>query len=436
MNVNFNNWDTVNDNNFYIKEKIKKKYPYFYKFLLNHNVLDDFTYHLKDNLLGFNELEYLDLLPVDDWIEYCCKYDNTEEGVKFWIKLSVEWTFSKENLLTDSQQNENINNSRYKIKNIVDNQLKKSIGGKNYFNNIDNSLKVYKNVDLIKDIILKIKKDTNNNFNLILTGGFGDWVLTLIKKGIINIPKSLILVNGSIRGKNNKLNKFTYGKEVNIEYQFGDIYHKKFILFDDSFYSGSTKNAIDKFLKKLNSEIIKTYVVYDGNDTIDNNRISLYRYYNYNNGTQLSINKLLGYLYTYHEKYPINTIEQKIIKGQITTIREIKKELNKIYNNIKINDFNRKDELKLENLGVISSGINKNLNINQNDNNNDISKKEILFSPSGEIKIITLYEFGVIVGINMTTNNKIMKFDKTINYWIVNDKDKYEFMKILNNIIY
>lgn len=51
-------------------------------------------------------------------------------------------------------------------------------------------------------------------FNLILTGGFGDWILHMIKKGKLKVPKNLVLVNGSLRCKNSKLNKKTVGKEV------------------------------------------------------------------------------------------------------------------------------------------------------------------------------------------------------------------------------
>jgi len=316
---------------------------------------------------------------------------------------------------------ENLNNSKSKMKSIVDNALLKNKGGNNYFNYIDSSLKTYKNIDLIKTTIEQIKKDTNNNFNLILTGGFGDWVLILIKKGIISIPNSLILVNGSIRGKNNKLNKITYGKVVNIVYKIGDIYNKDYILIDDSYYSGSTKNAIDKFLKKINSKIIKTYVLYDGNDKINNNRTSLYRYYNYHNGTILNVNNLLNYLYQY-DYLPIFNIEKNIINGNIKTIRQINYYLNKLNKNIDINSYNRKDELKFE------SHINE---------NND-KKIELLFLPSGEIFYINLSILSKLISFETykINYNKILNiyWDHHINYFTIKDKKRDILLKYIQEI--
>lgn len=88
--------------------------------------------------------------------------------------------------------------------------------------------------------------------------------------------------------------------------------YQKFLLFDDSYYSGSTKIAIEKYLKKYNSNISKTYVLYDGNDKIENDRVSLYRYYDYHKGTKLSVDKLLNYLDNYKNDLPTNNLEMNI----------------------------------------------------------------------------------------------------------------------------
>jgi len=255
--------------------------------------------------------------------------------------------------LFENFKNESIDNSRNKMKNIVNNLLSKEIGGRDYFNAIDSSIKLTKNIDLIQDVFNIIRKE-NKNFNLILTGGFGEWVLNMIKKGKLSVPKNLVLVNGSIRGKKNKLNKITTGDNVDIIFKKDNIENQDFILFDDSYYSGSTKKAIDKYLKKFNSEIKQTFVLYDGNDKIDNNRKSLYRYYNYNNGTSLPVNKLLNYLYNIND-IPIDDIENKILKGEIKTIRDINSESNKIRlkigkNQSDINKFTRREESKFEKL--------------------------------------------------------------------------------------
>jgi hypothetical protein len=252
--------------------------------------------------------------------------------------------------------NESIDNSKSKMKSIVDNALISKIGGNEYFNSIDSSIKLPQNIDMIQTIFDNMKN--TYNFNLILTGGFGEWILYMIKKGKIKVPNNLILVNGSLRNKNNKLNKLTTGKDVDIIYKKHDLDNQNFLLFDDSYYSGSTKNSIDKYLKKYNSKIIKTYVLYDGNNKIDKNRLSLYRYYDYHNGSKLKINNLIKYLDLHKNNLPIDQIEKNIVNNKIQTIRQINIELNKlsmIYNNnniIDLNNINRKEEKEFESLFI------------------------------------------------------------------------------------
>ena len=52
-----------------------------------------------------------------------------------------------------------------------------------------------------------------------------------------------------------------------------------FILFDDSFYSGTTRNKIEEALKEIRQgcKIIQTVYIYDGGK--DPNVTSLYKYY-------------------------------------------------------------------------------------------------------------------------------------------------------------
>ena len=252
---------------------------------------------------------------------------------------------------------ESIHSSKNKMKDIVNDLLKKEIGGDEYFNSIDSSVKIYKNVDLIQDVFDEIQKQNNGDFNLVLTGGFGEWVLYMIKRGKLKIPKNLVLVNGSIRGKNNKLNKITTGKEIDIIFKKNHIENQKFILFDDSYYSGSTKKAIERYLKKYNSEIEKTFILYDGSDKQSNDKQSLYKYYDYHKGTKLSIEKLLNYLDQYQNIIPINKLKDKIIKGEIKTIREINIEIEKIQkffnkNIVDVNNFSRREEIKYENVKI------------------------------------------------------------------------------------
>ena len=140
----------------------------------------------------------------------------------------------------------------------------------------------------------------------------------------------MVSTNGSIRGKDNKLGKTTTGKEVEIIQKKKDIDNQKFIMFDDSYYSGSTKKALEDYLKKFGSEIYKTYVLYDGNDEVDADRKSLYRYYDYHSGTILGVDLLIDYLYSLNIDIPIDTIKDKILTKEVRTIKNIRDEINKI----------------------------------------------------------------------------------------------------------
>jgi len=278
-------------------------------------------------------------------------------------------------------------NYHNKMKSIVDNELNRV--GRDFFNKIDDTMRLNKNLDLVQKVFDNIK-NTNKGFNLILTGGFGDWILMNIKKGKLKVPGNLLLVNGSIRGKDNKLNKLTTGKRVEIIYKKNDdLQNKKFILFDDSYYSGSTKKSIDRFLKKYNSKINKTFVLYDGNDKIDSNRQSLYRYYDYHNGNSITPQKLLNYLYDHNLNIPLENVEKMILNKQITSIRQLNIEINKILkkynkNQFDINDYNRKDELKYEKLTVTKRIVEKDIiieiveNINEGYNFNHYKRDLII----------------------------------------------------------
>ena len=54
---------------------------------------------------------------------------------------------------------------------------------------------------------------------------------------------------------------------------------RDFVLLDDSFYSGQTRNLIREELERQGGRLVHTYVVYDGNRERDPDVSALYRYY-------------------------------------------------------------------------------------------------------------------------------------------------------------
>ena len=108
-------------------------------------------------------------------------------------------------------------------------------------------------------------------YSLILSGQFGNALMGIYGAKLFEDFSSVILVEGGLRS----------GKTPTIFRQ--TFVNTKFIMFDDSFYSGTTKDAIEHALKMIDSQarIVKTFVIYDGSKIKKNNIFSMFRYYDH-----------------------------------------------------------------------------------------------------------------------------------------------------------
>lgn len=214
-----------------------------------------------------------------------------------------------------------------RIDNIVKDISKTTPGGNIFFDKLDSEIKKPKNIDIIVKLFEKIYSDFGLDYNLVISGGFGDLVMFLLKRGDIKCKGTILQVSGGLTSHFTDMDKIKKVKEVIIQKQIGDINNKDFIFVDDSFYSGTTGFSIDHFLKKIGSKILKTYIVYDGNDAKSPDRISLYNYYDWNVGSQRTIDELMDEL----DKYtgiPRDVFEEKIIMGEIKSIIQLRKLIN------------------------------------------------------------------------------------------------------------
>jgi hypothetical protein len=203
----------------------------------------------------------------------------------------------------------------------------KTPGGNRFFDEIDSAIKNPKNLDIILELFKKIYSEFGYNYNLVVSGEFGDLIGLLIKRGDIICKGTFLQVSGGITSHFTDMDKIKKVKEVHIQKKRGEINNKDFIFVDDSYYSGTTEFSINLHLKKFKSRIIKTYIVYDGNDKKSKDRISLYNYYDWNVGSKRTLDDLMGEL----EKYdvPREIFREKIIKGDIISIIQLRKEINK-----------------------------------------------------------------------------------------------------------
>lgn len=156
-------------------------------------------------------------------------------------------------------------------------------GGEKFFNALDFMIRSDKTIieDFLKFVFSEYKSMLMPSTNIldvgfVLTGQFGQVLMTNYAKELGAISKDIILVEGGLR--NGTIPTIAKDK----------FNTKNFIVLDDSYYSGRTVEAINNALKLAGSSMItpKSYllgaiVIYDGakKDEKKHKVLSLFRYY-------------------------------------------------------------------------------------------------------------------------------------------------------------
>ena len=155
----------------------------------------------------------------------------------------------------------------YKIAEI----LKQHESGEEFFDALD--AMVRGDMDILNTFLNFAYSEIGDTgeYSLILSGQFGNALMGIYGAKLFEDFSSVILVEGGLRS----------GKTPTIFRQ--TFVNTKFIMFDDSFYSGTTKDAIERALKMVDSQakIVKTFVIYDGSKIKKNNLYSMFRYYDH-----------------------------------------------------------------------------------------------------------------------------------------------------------
>lgn len=155
----------------------------------------------------------------------------------------------------------------YKIAEI----LKQHEGGEEFFDALDAMVRGDMNIlHTFLNFVYSEIGDTGE-YSLILSGQFGNALMSIYGAKLFEDFSSVILVEGGLRS----------GKTPTIFRQ--TFVNTKFIMLDDSFYSGTTKDTIERALKMIDSQarIVKTFVIYDGSKVKKNNIFSMFRYYDH-----------------------------------------------------------------------------------------------------------------------------------------------------------
>lgn len=161
----------------------------------------------------------------------------------------------------------------------VEEILKNHPSGEDFFNHLDDMIRGHKSIiDAAWDKLVQWCYDEHLWVNrgiptfgwngLILTGAFGRAVYNYMPYEIRKTFEQVILVNGGLCQEDTKAQILV--NQIDVD---------DFILFDDSFYSGTTRNKIEEALKEIRQgcKIIQTVCIYDGGK--DPNVTSLYKYY-------------------------------------------------------------------------------------------------------------------------------------------------------------
>ena len=155
----------------------------------------------------------------------------------------------------------------YKIAEI----LKQHEGGEEFFDALD--AMVRGDMDILHTFLNFVYSEIGDTeeYSLILSGQFGNAVMGICGAKLFENFFDVILVEGGLRS----------GKTPTIFRQ--TFVNTKFIMLDDSFYSGTTRDSIERSLKMIDSqaEIVKTFVIYDGSKIKKNNIFSMFRYYDH-----------------------------------------------------------------------------------------------------------------------------------------------------------
>lgn len=107
----------------------------------------------------------------------------------------------------------------------------------------------------------------NRQYGVILSGNFGNAIFSAYGLRLYEDFSDVILVNGGIRKG-----------ETPIIFK-DKLETTNYVFLDDSFYSGTTRNAIASVLGSLNGRIVKTFVIYDGAKVRQRDVLSMFRYF-------------------------------------------------------------------------------------------------------------------------------------------------------------
>lgn len=233
-------------------------------------------------------------------------------------------------------------NPEDKLRNIVERLLDTKKGGEHFFDALDDAIKNPENEDITLALFNKIYQKYDkyrDDFNIVVSGSFGRRIIQMMKESKLYCGGTFVLFSGSITSHQNKMGLITKNKDVKVEFQNDSIGEgKEFIFIDDSYYSGTTYKLIKKFIEERKSTIKECYVIYDGNDTPEKTRHSLYSYYQNYSGRTWDKETLLNRLEKI-EGANKEEVKKLILNGEVKTNRDLINSINHFWKKYKVDRY-------------------------------------------------------------------------------------------------
>lgn len=162
-----------------------------------------------------------------------------------------------------------MNKQNKAINEIVKKCLLHHEGGEKFFDMLDENIRQDQN--LFEHMISFINSFKIEYQGIIVSGKFGTVFSNYLKENNYFSDKSIIRVNGGLRVLRPLINLC----DIDFELLNG----RSFIFVDDSFYSGKTRNVIRDTLLTYDSNLIHTFVFYDGSKERDKTVNGFYRWH-------------------------------------------------------------------------------------------------------------------------------------------------------------
>jgi hypoxanthine-guanine phosphoribosyltransferase len=214
-----------------------------------------------------------------------------------------------------------------------------------FLEKIDDYIAAPENIDMIKDMFIRIHEQLQDEFDLVTSGGFGQWIYSLVESGRIKFKGNIVVVSGSIRKvKEDEGNPIVILRQIN-----KNIKNKSFIFLDDSYYSGGTRDKINDFLKQFGSDIYKTFVFYTHKKEDSGDVYTTYCFSDYHDENIMPINKYLEYISSVNLKDYEDIIWPAIRRGQLVCLKDLLRMIKRLYDSEKEGEkFFLKENLMLK----------------------------------------------------------------------------------------